>query len=522
LTWYYTSSAAVFSTALENVTARQSLLINELAPRLLTIDTARALADEFPQFESLLQIWEAGEGIYVPTVGGSANFPINLCWGELRSVWVDFVRCTLGRLAEHPNFNDEAERIVGSWKPNLHGERSTTPWDPESSSWRYNVTALAAARPHLWAIPDLEVSTNLGLLVQPYPREKTKWQKQWVQELYAHSAASVAIRFLESVPQTVRIQLRHIVLLEDRVTGANSPSHAQGLLSFYRANPRLRIQRVVNVWTVGITPETIFPIEPLRISAITKSLGCWILEALRLEEQGIPEGSFQLILDGNPLLDITSEAFRLMMRGTALYNALDELFNGQILPRPGLLHSSRSRAFASHYASLHGALQKLQNNQCASWIHCNFEVGAMPDSQSLVKERSGWSVEDWEHEWNEHMMQEFETGDPLPPYRELHPVCKFTSPYNKTCTNAHLCLSYCVLVKSLLQRYSRIGYASAHKSFMRAYRLPFPREYRRKVWPAVYLVPHSAKGRWHAFPLGKVFYRNANIRPTMMNDRIEG
>ncbi|KAF2437272.1 hypothetical protein P171DRAFT_184198 [Karstenula rhodostoma CBS 690.94] len=414
-------SAALFSTALENVTARQSILINELAPRLLTVDIARAITDEFPQFESLLQLWQTGDEIAFPTLGGSARFPTNLRWGELRTIWVDFVRCTLRNLAKHPDFIDEAEHTVQSWKPTLPGERSATPWDPDVNNWRYDAASLAAAHPLLWDIPNLEASTNLALLAEPDPLGKRKWKARSNVDLYAHSAASIAIRFLESVSSAVQARVRQIILLEDRVTVANSPSHVQGLLPFYRANPRLHIQRVVNVWEVGITPETRFAIEPLRISAITKSLGCWILETMRLQGQ-IPEGSFQLILDGNPTLDITSEAFRLMMHGAALHNALNELFDRQVLPRPSLLHSSRNRAFAYHYNGLYEALRKLGDGQCASWIDCNFEIGTMPDTQSLIEERSGWSVEDWEHEWNEHLLQEFETGDPLPPYRELHPV----------------------------------------------------------------------------------------------------
>ena len=42
---------------------------------------------------------------------------------------------------------------------------------------------------------------------------------------------------------------------------------------------------------------------------ITKSLGGWIFEALELRDRGMPNGSFRLILEGDPVPDMAYQIF---------------------------------------------------------------------------------------------------------------------------------------------------------------------------------------------------------------------
>ncbi|KAI7785572.1 reverse transcriptase [Diaporthe eres] len=65
---------------------------------------------------------------------------------------------------------------------------------------------------------------------------------------YRFSAASVAIEFLSSLPSGLRIYLRHMRLLENNISVAFPESHAHGLINFCVENPKLRVERRVNVW----------------------------------------------------------------------------------------------------------------------------------------------------------------------------------------------------------------------------------------------------------------------------------
>ncbi|KAF1973252.1 hypothetical protein BU23DRAFT_568547 [Bimuria novae-zelandiae CBS 107.79] len=44
-------------------------------------------------------------------------------------------------------------------------------------------------------------------------------------------------------------------IVEDKVTLADAPSHARGLVPFCRFNPRAHVRRTVNIWTFAITHE---------------------------------------------------------------------------------------------------------------------------------------------------------------------------------------------------------------------------------------------------------------------------
>lgn len=63
---------------------------------------------------------------------------------------------------------------------------------------------------------------------------------------YRFSAAAAAVKFLSSCP--VRMHLRSIRLLEDKLAVAYPESHAQGLIKFCIENPRLHVERRVDLW----------------------------------------------------------------------------------------------------------------------------------------------------------------------------------------------------------------------------------------------------------------------------------
>lgn len=149
---------------------------------------------------------------------------------------------------------------------------------------------------------------------------------------YRFSAASVAIKFLSSLPSTLRLHLRHIRLLENNVCVAFPESHAQGLIRFCVENPRLRVERRVSLWkaifqqptnihdreTVNAlsAPEdqefnarTYTDNEGFSTLSATNNLALWIMEAVALTPAGMPQKSFKLVLDGAPDDNVVSDFF---------------------------------------------------------------------------------------------------------------------------------------------------------------------------------------------------------------------
>ncbi|KAK7178664.1 hypothetical protein PSPO01_15272 [Paraphaeosphaeria sporulosa] len=214
---------------------------------------------------------------------------------------------------------------------------------------------------------------------------------------------------------------------------AISPSHAQGLVHFCRRHPKLRVKRIVNLWRAGISPDD-RPERPLRTSIITKAFGRWIFETLELQERGMPEGSFTLILDGNLIPEKASQIFRAVKSDAARQAALDLCYERNILPRPSWVE--RRHRFGYQWEGLPQAIKNLQNGEYASFIECNFDLGAAFEPERLTRERIGWTAEDWEDEWADRQSDSFDTADPLPPWLELHPMCTYSMSFSRTRTNS--------------------------------------------------------------------------------------
>ncbi|KAG8160914.1 hypothetical protein KVR01_009178 [Diaporthe batatas] len=148
---------------------------------------------------------------------------------------------------------------------------------------------------------------------------------------YRFSAASVAIKFLSSLPSGLRLYLRHIRLLEKNVSVAFPESHAHGLIKFCVENPKLRVERRVSVWKTILqqqshdsehqgsdleaTPEDqrvrawIYNSEGFSTVRATNNIALWMMEAASLIPAGMPKDSFTLVLDGAPGDDVLSDVF---------------------------------------------------------------------------------------------------------------------------------------------------------------------------------------------------------------------
>ncbi|KAF5013858.1 hypothetical protein FDECE_159, partial [Fusarium decemcellulare] len=220
---------------------------------------------------------------------------------------------------------------------------------------------------------------------------------------FRFSAAAVAIRFLDSLPVKKRLQIRKIILNEDRVSVGRPECHAQGLILFCKENLQLRVEHRVSLWGNILQRDVIpyFEDVPLLEAGVKdnshrfyiynahEAIGGWLAEALAVMEAGMPPGSFSFVLDGEPLADISSDVFQrgihlavaweLAFREVAAQGTLWPISDGYICYQAGI-------DFPQNVARL--------LNQ-TSVFRCNFNPGRLWDVETLVEERREWHIGNW-------------------------------------------------------------------------------------------------------------------------------
>jgi hypothetical protein len=296
-------------------------------------------------------------------------------------------------------------------------------------AWKGNeALELHNAWPEPWTIPDTLELEELARIAQcgpyiPHYSPETK---------YAYSAASAAVRFLHSISPKARAALRQVHIYEDRQSVSFPECYGRGFISFCQEDPELRVTRLVSLWKnvfpVSVHSETTYTDgdrsllerlsnDQLPAEGITKSVGTWVMEALALPSLGMPEGSYALVLDGNPTPEHTSKVFRVVQRDVAWQAALDLAYSRGLLPEPSWQDPRRRKGYT--YEGLPDVVWSLSRN--SPLVRTNFDLGPVNeyDTESLLEERRVWSLQDWEKGWATHEPHEFQTAAPLPSWHLL-------------------------------------------------------------------------------------------------------
>lgn len=370
-------------------------------------------------------------------------------WGESRLAWRRLVEDTLQLL-----WDDENDTFVEHYRQHLHRyrywpENMDKPWTDA------DVTELAqfiTTRPNPWAIPsDEEVSL---LEMHRHGECGTDKEDEQFHMKYARhrfSAAAVAINFLQSTSPLMLLQVRSILLCEDRVSVAFPECHGMGLLKLCQNYPQLHIERRVYVWRNllldGSDHELCnFPLfrvadyregrldpesldlglwddpktedsEQLQSSEISNSFCSWIEETLELYDAGMPAKSFSLVFDAEGAPERTSEVFEIVKRDAVWQEALDMWYKKKCI-RP-TFDARRSHA-CYHSERFPQAVTDLVTGK--SPIRCNFPVGVAWEEMERVLEENmdaedSW---DWRERWEEKLVPKtFQTAPPLPSWLEL-------------------------------------------------------------------------------------------------------
>ncbi|KAI4636994.1 hypothetical protein J4E93_010785 [Alternaria ventricosa] len=447
-------AAAVLHATVGEVMHQKHIMIYSLVSQLLTRDMAELAAKAYPQFASVFDDWTPQSDIPI-------LYRKNFHCGEAPSVWIDFKHHILDLMSKHPLFGKRASAITRLWGPDIEyytlqaNDASSRPyfipgfihdvlklvskhvlavtraliiprlWGSDSVC---RATQLTRTSPKPWVIPDPVELKRLAHIVDveptlPFYEPKTK---------YTYSAASNALRFLRTLPDALRSEIRSLTLLEDHESVAYAKCHGRGFIGLCQSNPKLRVKRVVSLWqnAFPVTPEkkmdyilaSQYPeymynvvSDPLLSKHISKALGAWMAETMALPSLGMPEGSYRLVFDGAPTLQHTSDVFKVVQRDIAWQSALDEAYSRGLLPAPSWLE--RRLRVGYLYEGLPNFVQKLSDEE--SLITCNFDPGLPFDVAEMLEEHRTWTMSDWTRNWDTHEPREYETEAPLAPWHTI-------------------------------------------------------------------------------------------------------
>ncbi|KAI4665863.1 uncharacterized protein J4E78_003328 [Alternaria triticimaculans] len=218
------------------------------------------------------------------------------------------------------------------------------------------------------------------------------------------SAAAVAIDFLHRLPKERRCNLRSIVLNEDVKAVSRSECHARGLITFCLENSSLLVKRHIGLLT------NLLPVESSEISAdrhaciftedCFEALVPWIEDALLLPSHGMPEQSFQLLVDG--VARESKEFWHMLKYAAATQEARQRqvLLSGIPLP-PRITPPDYHNIYTVFSFPVDFAQSIRDIAQENSLVRYNGDAGELWDLDTFCFETRNWTLEQWESDWNE-------------------------------------------------------------------------------------------------------------------------
>lgn len=269
-------------------------------------ELARAFPQLMPALDDLASdsVWARWQGL-IAWDNSMVHFRGDNNFGEAPSVYRRFVSKAVQLASTHELFAKEMQELLDE-----------DVWGLECDAFAVIELCHDAA-----VIPTVDYISRLFSLTQDKgispPDERTNsrvtshapWMFRW-------SAAAAAMYFLSSLSSSTRLQMRDIFLHEDRQAVAWPEGHAQGLIQFCRENPKLRIERHVDLWRNVFQfnardqhRNKKYRVPKLEPVGLTRGIATWIMEALALAPAGMPEQSFTLILDGDPAPKLCAEIF---------------------------------------------------------------------------------------------------------------------------------------------------------------------------------------------------------------------
>ncbi|KAH7552247.1 hypothetical protein BM1_09109 [Bipolaris maydis] len=331
---------------------------------------------------------------------------------DARSVWGDFELFILQLMVKHPAFND----TVKSLRP------------PYNVPSRYlDLVRYGNSYLEPWRMIEMAELKRLADIVCS-PQRVHKYHPKTT---FRYSAAALALQFFNSRTEKVRNSVRKILLIEDEISVGQSNTHGRGFISLCQKNKKLHVERRVNLWNAVFAPDysrqeeylncwcyrgvDSMQNDRLKASEVSQVVGNWMVEALALPSLGMPEGSFTLVLDGDPIPEHTSKVFQIMQRDAAWQAALGLCCSRGLVPEPSWTQRRFNSCFI--FEGFPEVMQRLSTT--SSLIRCNFDLGVPYDVETIIENNRGLDWDGWFSQWFSHSPSEFQTEPPLPPWHEL-------------------------------------------------------------------------------------------------------
>lgn len=235
-------------------------------------------------------------------------------------------------------------------------------------------------------------------------------------EKLSFSAAAVAVRFLDQLPEHRRLQVRNLIINEDRLAVGRPEGHMLGLIPFCRENPRLQVEQRVNLWrNLALRWELPGPhgalsraervqrgndyrmdqANKLDRDRVNTALASWGFHVMEVMGEGMPAGTFSFVLDGDPDLGLSSDLFdKVVHPSVAVLKAHAECSSRGLLPQ------SRQHVltmFPIPAAAYLRGIEPLLSGE--SFLRTNFNVGQPRDYKRLIETHKDRPFSAWEDEF---------------------------------------------------------------------------------------------------------------------------
>ncbi|KAF5690900.1 hypothetical protein FCIRC_631 [Fusarium circinatum] len=137
---------------------------------------------------------------------------------------------------------------------------------------------------------------------------------------YWFSATAVAIRFLKRLSSTQRGYLHNLVLNEDKISVGFPESHAIGMIPFCKERPTA--YRLINMYFERSEPEAgeLYSIDEIDGPDQDFYFTNWVVNGLEVVKAGMPPGSWSVVFDGEPDLNLATDLFTKLLKRTIVWH----------------------------------------------------------------------------------------------------------------------------------------------------------------------------------------------------------
>ncbi|KAF5714859.1 hypothetical protein FMUND_7240 [Fusarium mundagurra] len=167
-----------------------------------------------------------------------------------------------------------------------------------------------------------------------------KGPKYTYRRKYWFSATAAAIKFLTRMSPTQRGDLRKLVLNEGTIAVGFPESHAIGMIPFCKQNPRLHIEQRVDVWqNLAMSSErpSAYSLNGIHFERSEPQAGehhfldsiygpeqdvvfsNWVVHGMEVVRAGMPIGSWSVVFDGSPDLNLATDLFTTLLKRTIVW-----------------------------------------------------------------------------------------------------------------------------------------------------------------------------------------------------------